>query len=122
MPDPGEIRVSLPVEQLIDLGQLTMFSKRDGDVHCIAVFGELDLATVGGVTEELKRVEATDAGTIVVDLSGLSFMDSNGVRLLLQAHARSLADGDRLTLRRGPAAVRRVLALTGVEDLLPFAD
>ncbi len=58
----------------------------------------------------------------MLDLSGLTFMDSNGVRLLIQAHARSRAETGRLTLRRGPAVVQRVMELSGVDVLLPFAD
>jgi anti-sigma B factor antagonist len=103
-------------------GAFTMRSERRGDVHTICPCGELDLATAGGVQRELKRVEASDARSIVVDLSGLTFMDSTGVRLVLSAHARSRTDSNRLTLVRGPAAVQRVLELCGVAGLLPFAD
>jgi anti-anti-sigma regulatory factor len=49
-------------------------------------------------------------------------MDSTGVRLLITAGARSRADSNRLVLLRGPAAVQRVLELSGVETRLPFAD
>jgi anti-sigma B factor antagonist len=103
-------------------GELGLTSERDGDVHVIAVRGELDLANGNELQRELLRVEATDARSIVVDLSGLQFMDSTGIRVLLSADARSRADSERLTLLRGPAAVQRVLELTGVVDLLPFAD
>jgi anti-sigma B factor antagonist len=103
-------------------GELRLTSERDGDMHVIAVSGELDLANGNELQRELLRVEATDARSIVVDLSGLQFMDSTGIRVLLSADARSRADSNRLTLLRGPAAVQRVLELTGVVDLLPFAD
>ena len=58
----------------------------------------------------------------MLDLSGVTFMDSAGVRLLISANARSRADAHRLVLLRGPAAVQRVLELTGVEALLAFAE
>jgi anti-anti-sigma factor len=103
-------------------GAFTMSSERRGDVHTIRPCGELDVATAGGVQRELERVEATDARSIVVDLSGLTFMDSTGVRLVLSARARSRADANRLALLRGPAAVQRTLELCGVDGLLPFAD
>jgi anti-anti-sigma factor len=109
-------------EQLVTLGELSMTSERQGDVHSIRLFGELDLASARGVELELRRAEATDALSIVLDLSGLTFMDSTGVRLLVTANARSREDADRLSLRRGPAAVQRVLELSAVADLLPFAD
>lgn len=88
----------------------------------IALAGELDLATADEVEQEIVRVEATDADSIVVDLSDLRFMDSTGVRILLSADARSRADGSRLALLRGPAAVQRVFELSGISDLLPFGD
>jgi anti-anti-sigma factor len=109
-------------KRLIGLGELTVRSDRDGDVHTICLTGELDLASAADVQRELERVEATDAAAIVIDLAGLSFMDSTGVRLLINAHVRSRNDSDRLTLLRGPAAVQRILELSGVEALLPFAD
>jgi anti-anti-sigma factor len=98
-----------------------MTSQR-GDLHTIGLFGELDLASAEGVQRELERVEATNAEAIVLDLSGLTFTDSTGVRLIVMADARSRADCDRLTLLRGPASVQRVFALTGLENRLPFAD
>lgn len=41
---------------------------------------------------------------------------------LARAHATGAVRSDRLALLRGPAAVQRVLELSGVETLLPFAD
>ena len=107
---------------VIELGELTIRSVREGAVHIVALTGELDLATADEVEKELARVEATDAESIVLDLSGLTFMDSTGVRLVVNAHTRSRADTNRLTLKRGPAGVQRVMELSGVDVLLPFAD
>ena len=111
-----------PVAPVSELGQLTLNSERDGDVHTISLTGELDIATADRVEQELQRVEAGDARSIVVDLAGLAFMDSNGVRLLLKAHSRSRENSNRLALRRGPATVQRVFKLSGVDDLLPYID
>jgi anti-sigma B factor antagonist len=110
------------VSRLLELGQMTMLSEREGDVHTIAVAGELDVAGAGRVEQELRRVESTDVVSIVVDLSGLTFVESTGVRLLIEAQARSRADSGRLMLLRGPEDVQRVFELCGVEDRLPFAD
>lgn len=104
------------------LGQLDVRSFRDGDVHTIALAGEMDLANAAEVERELVRAESTNATQIVIDLSALTFLDSTGIRLLITAHARSTDDGTRLLLIRPPARVFRVLCIAGVDELLPFAD
>ena len=103
-------------------GVLEICSERRGDDHVIALSGELDLADTCRVTDELVRVEGTDARRIVLDLSDLSFIDTSGVRLIIEAQARSRADGQRLALLRGPRAVRRVFEIAGLNDRLPFVD
>jgi anti-anti-sigma factor len=120
--DVTEQREPSRAEILVGLGTLSMRSEREGDVHTLRLSGELDLATAAEVQRELEHVEATDAESIVLDLSELTFMDSTGVRLLVTAHARARADSNRLTLLRGGRAVQRILQLSGVEPLLPFAD
>ena len=107
----------------IEAGTLVIRSEREASgEHRVALSGEFDLAGAGAFEAEMLRVEATDAGAIVVDLGGLAFIDSTGLRLLLAAHERSAADSRRLVLRRGSAKVQRVFAITGLEGLLPFAD
>ena len=109
-------------ERIIELGQLTLQSHREGDVHTITLIGEMDLSNATAVERELLHAEATDAGTILVDLAGLQFMDSTGIRLLISADARSRADSARLRLTRPPAQVFRVLCIAGIDELLPFGD
>lgn len=109
-------------QQVVELGTLTMSSERDGPVHTLRLSGDLDLATTNVVEAELKRVEASDARTIVIDLSDLAFINSTGVHLLVDAELRSRADANGLTLLRGSPTVQRVLQICGVETALPFTD
>ena len=109
-------------ERLLELGQLSLRSHRDGDVHTIALRGEMDLSNAGEVERELTHAEATDAATILIDLSELTFMDSTGIRLLIAADARSRADSCRLRLTRPPAPVFRVLCIAGIDGMLPFEE
>jgi anti-sigma B factor antagonist len=83
--------------------------------------GEMDLAVIGEVDREMQRAEATDAERIVLDLDGLEFMDASGIRLLLELNERSQSNGGRLRITGiGAPQVRRVLELTGVDELLPL--
>ena len=103
-----------------NLGSLALRTERGGDVHVIELSGELDLDGAPQLEEELRSAESGDATAIVVDLSGLEFIDSTGIRLLVLA-AERLPEG-RLSLLRGPAQVHRVFELTDLADRLPFAD
>jgi anti-anti-sigma factor len=95
---------------------------RHGDRAVVVVAGELDMSGSPLLEAEVRRAEATDARRIVIDLSAVTFMDSSGLKSLLQAHARSQADSNRLRLVRPPRRVQRVFQLTNTEDILPFLD
>jgi anti-sigma B factor antagonist len=102
--------------------RLTVHSARDGQAHVLQPVGELDLETVGQLEDELKRVEATDVPEIRVDLSGVDFIDSDGLKLFIKANARCSDQAGRLLLVRSSAAVHRAFQTTGLESRLPFAD
>ncbi|HWF71760.1 MAG TPA: STAS domain-containing protein [Solirubrobacteraceae bacterium] len=93
-----------------------------GDTVTIEFGGELDIATTAGADSELRRVEQGGARVIVLDLRGLTFMDSTGLRLLVSADARARGGEHRLAIVRGPAAVQRVLELTGLDARLDVID
>ena len=102
------------------LGSLAVRSERGGDAEIIELIGELDLDGAPRLEAALRGAEASDATSIVVDLGGLDFIDSTGLRLLVMAAERS-SDG-RFSLLRGPKQVHRVFEITDLVDRLPFAD
>jgi anti-sigma B factor antagonist len=83
--------------------------------------GELDVETVGQLDRELRRVEATDAPEIRIDLSGVDFIDSDGLKLFIKANARCSDQIGRLRLVDSSEAVHRAFYMTGLESRLPFA-
>ena len=101
--------------------RLTILSEREGRAHILRPVGELDLDTVEEFEDELRRVEATDAPEICVDLSRVNFIDSHGIKLFINASARCREHAGRLMLLRGPEAVQRTFQTTGLESRLPFA-
>jgi anti-anti-sigma factor len=93
-----------------------------GDV-LISLTGELDLSGAGPLDEELDRLAAEDGvRRVVLDLRGLEFMDSSGLRTVALAERRLAAVDRALVLVRGPEAVQRVFAITRMEDHLTFVD
>jgi len=85
--------------------------------------GELDLASAHELAGELEIAERSDARRIILDLSSLTFIDSTGVALLVDAIRRSQQNADRLRIKRADSiGVRRILELTGIEGRLPYVE
>jgi anti-anti-sigma factor len=59
---------------------------------------------------------------VVIDLQGLSYMDSTGLRALLDARDRAAARGRRLAFLSGSGPAHRVIALTGADALLESVE
>jgi anti-anti-sigma factor len=94
----------------------------DGDVAHIALTGEFDLAGVQKFDGELSKLEAENPGVVVVDLGGLSFMDSSGLRALVMADQRATKAGRRLAIVPGPPAVKRVFEITQLDERLDLVE
>ena len=92
----------------------------DGEVR-LALSGELDIATVPRLEEAVAACDGTLDGRLTLDLSDLTFLDSTGLRGILQLHARAEREDWSLVVVPGPAAVQRVFELTGTEHILNFA-
>ena len=93
----------------------------DDGVRVVAVSGELDIDTMA----ELNAALRTGAGlgaTTVVDLRGLTFIDSTGVSGLLAASRGAQEAGRRLVCVPGPASIQRIFQLTGLDTVLEWVD
>ena len=116
MPDSNHTRDSLPDIPDLTGKPLEIKSARDCDSVTIALSGELDLASVEGLARAIRDYEETDIGEIVVDLSDLSFTDSAGLHLLLDARKR--IDGRLHFVPSKHETVTRVLAITHTDEIL----
>ncbi len=94
--------------------------ERDAGRVAVRPIGELDIATVPEVESALRGVHEEGAKSIVLDLRGVEFLDSSGLRLILAWNEASRRDGFAFRLVQGPDAVQRVLEATRVVDHLDF--
>jgi anti-sigma B factor antagonist len=92
-----------------------------GKVHVIPR-GEIDLASVGVLESRLRELRETGFDHLVVDLRGVTFMDSAGLRLLLSWDEDARAEGRDFELIRGAPDVHRLFELTGVTARLRFVE
>lgn len=108
-------RPDLEVAAVSDAFHVTTESS-NGSQRIVAT-GELDIATVPMLEEAFEAALATDAASILVDLGGITFIDSTGLRLLIKM-SDSCGNG-RLGIR-STAIVDRLLQVTGLLDQLPL--
>ena len=94
--------------------------QRRDDVAIVQPRGELDVATVEALRAALDGIES--AGRLVLDLRGLSFIDSTGLHLLMALHRRAQRDGFELSLLAPEAPVDRAIQLSGLDEALPFVS
>ncbi len=88
----------------------------------IVAEGELDLSTAPLLDAAVLAAEATGAAVITVDIDAVTFIDSTGLRALIEAQLRSQQNGNRLRLTKGAPQAQRLFALAAVDDILPFVD
>jgi len=98
------------------------FETREGAETHVALRGELDLSTTDRVQRELDRVEAASPSVLKLDLSGLTFLDSTGLRLIVAADQRAREADRRLVVVKGPVAVHRVFSITKLDERLEMVD
>ncbi|HZQ56576.1 MAG TPA: STAS domain-containing protein [Acidimicrobiales bacterium] len=90
-----------------------------GETATLAISGDVDIATAPGLREQLERLEAPN---VVVDLSGVTFIDSTGLGVLVGALKRAKEAGGQLTLRSPSRSTRKVLDITGLSQLVAIED
>ena len=90
--------------------------QRDDALATVVVSGELDLATVPQLSAIVA--EHRDARLVVLDLNAVTFIDSTGVRLLIEADRACAGSGSRLVVLAGDGPVRRVLDLCELDGPL----
>jgi anti-sigma B factor antagonist len=90
--------------------------QRDDGVATTVVSGELDLATAPSLSSTVA--EHGDARLLVLDLTAVTFIDSTGVRVLIEADRACAGSGSRLVVLAGDGPVRRMLELCELDGRL----
>jgi anti-anti-sigma factor len=97
-------------------------ARREG-VAELALTGDLDMSATFRLEPALDRVfDAGDVRELVLDLDGVTFVDSSGLGLMLATYERSREAQTRMAIVRARPEVQRVFALAGVEGLLPIDE
>lgn len=89
------------------------------EARVIYARGELDLDSVPAVREHVSR--SSRVRETILDLSGLTFIDTSGMAFLIDAQREAEASGRRLVLRNPSARVRSILRISGLLSHLRFS-
>jgi anti-sigma B factor antagonist len=103
-------------------GNLLIDVSREADRVVLRLNGELDLASVPLLESTVQSSTLDDPATIVLDLRGLEFIDSTGLRAILLQDKRSAERGQTFALVRGSEQVQRLMRMTGVDEHLKLID
>jgi anti-sigma B factor antagonist len=93
---------------------LSLTTCHDADTITVTVRGEIDLATVDQLATEIAAAVRADATGVIVDLDGVTFLDSSGIGALLAGRKAADESGKSFHVTGANGIVREVLDLTGV--------
>jgi len=83
----------------------------------VALCGEIDIDTADEVWAALIEALTAWTGQVVVDLAGVSFVDSQGIAAFIRVYRDCSLDAVRLTIRSPQAQVRTVFELTSLDQI-----
>jgi stage II sporulation protein AA (anti-sigma F factor antagonist) len=112
-------QIMIPEPTLVG-GLLGIAVTARGGTRTIGAEGEWDLAGKPTALRTVATVLDRSPERVVLDLSGLTFMDSSGVHAAIQLAARSRAENFLLSIVPGPRAVQRIFDICNVTKGLPF--
>jgi anti-anti-sigma factor len=93
-----------------------------GDLVVLVVAGALDWTSHGEVHDALLAAPLPHEGRLAFDLRGLTFTDSTGIRLILEARDFAAARGAHFAVIRGTETVQRLLDIVGLADEVRMVD
>lgn len=101
---------------------LSFTRDQEGATAVLDVQGRIDSATAGRFEQELDGVLAARPEGLVIDLAGLSYMSSAGLRVLLVTARRCQAEGCAMVLCGLGATIREVFDISGFSAIFDIAE
>jgi anti-sigma B factor antagonist len=104
-------------------GELTGLEVQDlvaGGWHTLRLSGELDLASAALLEDAIQRIDMSAIAGTALDLRNVEFIDSTGVRAVVELHERCRQQRIEFRIIPGSAAVQRIFEVTGLLEVLPF--
>ena len=88
------------------------------DIVQLRLYGRLDFEGAQAINDEFRSATTASTARIIVDLSGVTFLASVGIRLLLTSARAQANRGGKLVLAAPQPLVRKVLEAAGIDQLI----
>jgi anti-sigma B factor antagonist len=98
------------------------YTKLDNGVHLLKLTGRLDIIGTGEIETKFAGYCAVEKGRVLVDLSGVDFLASIGIRLLVVNAKALAARGGRMIVLNARPEVRKVLEIAGIPAIIPMYE
>lgn len=98
---------------------LTIDERWDAGVAIATVRGEIDIETVGALSDHLGNLAGKNPQRLVIDLAGVSFIDSSGLAGFVRIR-RALPPSCPMIIRSAQRRVRRLFTITGLNSIVTF--
>jgi anti-sigma B factor antagonist len=102
--------------------QFCITVRRGQDRLILELQGELDMACAPQLDEALAGADLDGSDAVVLDLRGVCFLDSTGLKAIFRARKAVRESGRRFAVTEGSAQVQRLLSLTRLVDHLQMID
>jgi anti-sigma B factor antagonist len=103
-------------------GDLRLEDHADGSRHRLELAGELDLANAEGLVSAVRGICEAGASELLLDLRGLAFMDSTGLRAIAECMTVSRSHDCEFALTPPQEQVRRVFEIAGLQETFVFKN
>lgn len=102
--------------------QLKVEEKRTATDAVLVLTGEIDMATAGDLRAATNRILPEPPRRVVLDFSGVTFCDSQGLSMLISINREVAAAGSRLVLVNVGNFMNRLLEITGLRAAFEFEE
>jgi anti-sigma B factor antagonist len=96
--------------------------EQQSETTFVRLYGEVDLASEKRFQELTESIPREGLRRVVLDLRGVTFIDSIGLRSIIDLWKRSRDDGFELAIVRGGPSIRHLFELVGLDGVLPAVD
>lgn len=101
------------------MGGFELSTRHDGADSIISLHGDLDMAAAPVLLAAgTKELDSTTCAALVLDLTGLGFLDSTGLGCWVDLHKRAAGLGKTLRIENLPEDARRIVDIGGLSMLL----